>query len=165
VIDIAWRLHSNRDYEISSDGLVRRVTPKRGAKVGRVLRAATTPSGYSIVNVSGKMKFVHVLVLEAFVGPRPDGAEARHNNDVKSDNRVANLCWGTHSENYVDRVRNGGGNHGSRHGLAKLTEAAVVAIRSAYASGNVTHKELGAQFGVSREAVGLVTRGDRWRHV
>lgn len=50
---------------------------------------------------------VHVLVLEAFVGPRPPGMECLHSNDVGTDNRLSNLRWGTHSENLNDLVRNG----------------------------------------------------------
>lgn len=34
------------------------------------------------------------LVLEAFVGPRPEGMEARHRSDNFQDNSLANLFWG-----------------------------------------------------------------------
>ena len=50
---------------------------------------------------------VHRLVLEAFVGPRPEGMEACHWNDIKTDNRASNLRWDTRSENTKDRIRNG----------------------------------------------------------
>ena len=50
---------------------------------------------------------VHILVLEAFVGPRPASEHGLHNNDDKNDNRVSNLRWGTGSENMYDRVDNG----------------------------------------------------------
>src|SRR5437660_84181 len=46
---------------------------------------------------------VHLLVLYAFVGPRPVipgyKVEARHLNDVKTDNRAENLVWGTSRQN------------------------------------------------------------------
>ncbi len=54
---------------------------------------------------------IHILVLEAFVGPRPmiNGrkAEGRHLNDVRTDNRLENLAWGTHQDNVDDRERKG----------------------------------------------------------
>lgn len=49
-------------------------------------------------------RYVHHLVLETFVGPRPDGMETRHLNGNHSDNRVENLAWGTKSENGADKV-------------------------------------------------------------
>lgn len=54
-----------------------------------------------------RSRYVHHLVLEAFVGPRPDGTEACHWNDVPDDNRLVNLRWATKSENRLDCVRNG----------------------------------------------------------
>ena len=50
---------------------------------------------------------VHILVLEAFVGPRPDGLDGLHWDDDRTNNTVENLRWGTHSENMQDSVRNG----------------------------------------------------------
>lgn len=60
-------------------------------------------------------RYVHQLVLEAFVGPRPEGMEACHWNDVCTDNRLENLRWDTTSANRHDQVRNG------RHAYAKRT--------------------------------------------
>jgi len=111
------------------------------------------------------MKFVHVLMLEAFKGLRPEGCQALHSDDVKANNLIDNLRWGTHAENYADRVKNGGGNHGSRHGMAKINEADVAAIRAAYLPGETTHREIATRFGISRECVGLIVRKERWAHV
>jgi len=44
-----------------------------------------------------KHRSVHSLVLEAFVGPRPEGMDGCHENDVPWDNRLSNLKWDTHS--------------------------------------------------------------------
>ena len=50
---------------------------------------------------------IHVLVAAAWHGPRPDGMDVCHANDIKTDNRPENLRYGTRSENLLDAVRNG----------------------------------------------------------
>jgi hypothetical protein len=50
---------------------------------------------------------VHQLVLLAFRGPCPSGMECLHNDDVKNNNELTNLRYGTRSENNKDRVRTG----------------------------------------------------------
>ena len=52
-------------------------------------------------------RYVHRIVLEAFIGEAPAGMQACHWNDDKEDNRLENLRWGTPNENMFDRVRNG----------------------------------------------------------
>ena len=49
---------------------------------------------------------VHVLVLEAWRGPKPGrGYEGCHDNGVRTDNRLDNLSWGTRRQNRADRER------------------------------------------------------------
>jgi hypothetical protein len=48
--------------------------------------------------------YEHVLVLETFVGPRPDGHEADHINNDGFDNRLVNLQWLTHQE-HVEKTK------------------------------------------------------------
>lgn len=50
---------------------------------------------------------VHQLVLEAFVGPCPDGLEVLHSDDVPANNVLSNLSYGTRSANMQDRLRHG----------------------------------------------------------
>lgn len=54
---------------------------------------------------------VHQLVLIAFAGPAPAGCEVLHNDGNPGNNRLANLRWGTRSENLYDRVRHGVHHH------------------------------------------------------
>lgn len=49
-------------------------------------------------------RMVHHLILEAFIGPRPQGMECRHYPDpTKTNNTLSNLQWGTSVENKWDR--------------------------------------------------------------
>lgn len=107
---------------------------------------------------------VHRLVLEAFVGPRPPGAQARHLNGDSMDNRVENLAWGTPAENAADRVRHGMQPRGSLSGTAKLTESDVAEILRLGRMG-VPQGALGRRFGVSRACVRLILQRRTWRHV
>lgn len=50
---------------------------------------------------------VHTLVARTFLGPPPEGTEVvRHLNDDRDDNRVENLAYGTHVQNFEDARRN-----------------------------------------------------------
>lgn len=77
----------------------------------RMLSFTLLPGGYRQVqlNRNGKAtaRLVHRVVLEAFVGPCPDGMEALHRNGVRDDNRPENLRWGTRQQNVRESVEAG----------------------------------------------------------
>jgi hypothetical protein len=56
-------------------------------------------------NGNKKRKFLHHLVLECFVGARPDGYHACHINNDSRDNRLSNLKWDTPSNNYKEKFQ------------------------------------------------------------
>jgi hypothetical protein len=60
----------------------------------RVLRPSVTRSGLRVHMLRGVMRCVHLMVLEAFAGPRPPRTRGRHRNGDRSDNRAENLAWG-----------------------------------------------------------------------
>ena len=49
----------------------------------------------------------HILVLETFVGPRPEGMHGCHYDDNPMNNRLDNLRWDTPRANRMDEIRNG----------------------------------------------------------
>lgn len=108
-------------------------------------------------------RYVHHLVLEAFVGARPDGHEACHRNGVPTDNRVENLYWGTRVENDADR-RTHGRNRGVNHKAAKLNDDLVRQIRARAASGE-KHGSIASSLGIGRRHISRVASGERWGHV
>jgi DNA invertase Pin-like site-specific DNA recombinase len=54
---------------------------------------------------------------------------------------------------------------GESNGLAKLTEIEVTKIRTLYARGGITYRELGTQFGVHFATVGKIINRERWAHI
>jgi len=103
-----------QSYEVSDHGRIRaldRITDRGRMWKGQMMTPATMPTGYQTVTLwqDGKQKtaLVHRLVLSAFSGPAPEGTEGLHGNGDPSDNSLANLSWGTHSENQFDQVSHG----------------------------------------------------------
>jgi hypothetical protein len=111
-----------------------------------------------------RKRYVHQLVLDAFVGACPEGMECRHLDNNPSNNDVSNLAWGTKKENEADKIGNNTTNRGSRNGMAKLTEAQVEEIRKRYASGNVTQESIGLEFGVSGGTVCRIVNLKGYKH-
>lgn len=115
-----WRPVTGHEcyYEVSDLGSVRSVdrlvVQANGKKrwfPGVGLRSRVQNNGYLAVGLkcggSTWCRSVHRLVLEAFVGPCPDGMEVRHLNGNKTDNRLENLRYGTRYENMRDQVAHG----------------------------------------------------------
>lgn len=104
-------------YEVSDRGQVRSLNrvietktgPQR--KRGKILAPSPDKYGYPRVslfrNGTGESRRVHQLVLEAFVGPCPEGMESLHRDDNPANNRLENLRWGSRSENTFDKIENG----------------------------------------------------------
>lgn len=102
-------------YEVSDHGRVRsvdRVTINGSRWKGRVLKPAPHRSGHQrVVLISGKVRknrFVHELVLLAFVGPRPiPEMDSCHGDGNPMNNRLGNLRWDTKRNNQLDAVKHG----------------------------------------------------------
>lgn len=102
-------------YQVSDQGRVRsRHKLGRGGGLGSVwrllkIRVNKQNRRHQVMLCRDGKKFypyVAKLVLEAFVGPCPEGQEVRHLNDIRTDDRRENLAWGTRLQNMADRKRN-----------------------------------------------------------
>ena len=85
---------------------------------GKILKIRFSDKGYPIVDlgiINGKYKIykIHILKAKAFLyTPNPLLYKiVRHLNDVKTDNRLENLAFGTLSDNNLDCIRNGNYNY------------------------------------------------------
>lgn len=91
-------------YEVSDLGRIRSF--KSGAC--RILKLSPDKNGYPVIHPSGHTpKFVHRLVMLAFVGPCPEGLEVCHGPGGQADNRPSNLRYDTRKGNLQDAVRSG----------------------------------------------------------
>lgn len=201
--DEQWRAVRGFDgYEVSDKGRVRswRVSGHDGARsVFPKLISQRFANGYLRVTMQvssqkSAVRYVHSLVLEAFVLDRPKGLQCRHLDGNRENNAVENLAWGTAIENALDKELHGtvargerhgwhtnphliprGDRHGSRtcpdrvprgvaHGRSKLTDDAVREMRALHASG-VSYSKLALRFSLTKGNVGKVIRGEQWAHV
>jgi hypothetical protein len=103
-------------------------------------------------------------------GEIPDGLHVCHGCDNPKCVRPEHLFLGTNEENRADCVAKGrqkcGDNRGSRHGMSKVTEVDVKAIRAAYIPQKHGNKaKIAAQFGISESAVVQIIWRKRWQHL
>ncbi|WP_352681130.1 NUMOD4 motif-containing HNH endonuclease [Mesorhizobium sp. M0184] len=110
-----------------------------------------------------KCELVHTLVLENFVGPRPEGKYGCHKDDRPANNRLDNLYWGTPTENCADKIRNGKQPRGTQIPWAKLTEQDVLYIRTNAC--NTSQSELATKFGVRQPQISRVVNRHEWQHI
>ena len=109
----------------------------------------------------GVRVLVHRLVLQAFVGPCPDGMMACHFPDANpANNRLDNLRWDTAEGNWQDRIAHGNHCRGQKNARAKLTESDVRFIRAN--ADTFTRSELAARFGVTRQLITIVLKRKAW---
>ena len=160
-------------YAVSDLGGVRRIAPPpRGGSRPRLPDGILSPirdsKGYLRVRLcrGGKRKrrFVHALVIEAFLGPFSAGEETDHKNGVKVDNRLVNLEKVTPLENTRRAIRLGLRDAvGESNPSAKLSRDDIRAIRRM--AETVRGRELARRFKVSPALISLIISGRRWRHL
>ncbi len=148
-------------YEISDQGRVRSIdrielvtrngrefTRRRDGRLLRISPNKFDGRPQAGLSKNGKLTtiYVHRLVLEAFIGPRPKGLECCHEDGDRMNNRLSNLRWDTHASNEADKHR-----HGTA--LSKLTMRDVDEIRQRYAKGTISQRALGREYGISKSAI------------
>lgn len=157
-----WREIPGTEHSVSSEG---RVASRRFGK-WRILKMPLH-KGYPSVNIRGDRwvsSKVHVLVAEAFLGPRPTPRhEVNHIDGDKTNNRAENLEWCTHRENMRHFLGVLGQKvlRGKELGHTKLTEAEARMVRARCLAGE-TQEIVAADFGISRSHASNIARGVKW---
>jgi hypothetical protein len=156
-------------YDVSIFGNVRSYHSVDGRKVlsipQKVMIKGRDSCGYLYARLykAGLKKnhSIHRLVLKSFVGPCPDGNECCHKNNIKTDNRIENLCWGTRKSNCRDY---GTQNKGERIGMHKLTNEDILVIRKLGES-KYSQRKIAKLFKVSHVNIGSILRRKTWKHL
>lgn len=131
--------------------------------------------GYGIIDERGKKYRASRLMYERHKGPIPDGLLVCHTCDNPPCCNPLHLFLGTHKDNMQDAVRKGRLCTGERaklrdrcrgedHGMARLTESDVRAIRAARSAGH-TVTGIARDWGISLGAASLIVNRKRWAHV
>lgn len=169
-------------YIVSNMGKAKRIATDGGRKPdGRVLGSVNKTNGYTYIHLHSreleKVICLHVLVCEAFIGPKPSLVhQVAHNDGNPANNRADNLRWATPKENCADKIAHGtqpmGVNHyhktkpeltvrGENVHCAKLTEKQVRKIKD----DTRIHKLIADDYGVTRRAITFIKQGITWSHV
>jgi len=146
-------------YKISDHG---RILSMRTNSIKKLTIHSNDPRPYLGLWKNNKSTIVrpHKLVMEAFVGKRPEGMECCHNDGNPQNNHLSNLRWDTSKNNHADKVRHGTTNRGERCGTAKLTQKQVDEIRQ----DNRLQRLIAADYGVHQNTISRIKNGKRWQH-
>lgn len=120
-VDEVWKpvIGYENIYEVSSLGRVKsldRVTQmidgRQRRSTGQLLELRVWSNGYYCVTLykseSGpKVRTIHSLVAEAFIGPCPYGKEVLHKDGDNLNNVDTNLRYGTQADNQYDSIEYG----------------------------------------------------------
>lgn len=124
--------------------------------------------GYSVVtlhiNKKGKQFFVHRLVAEAFIGPRPEGLFVNHIDGDKLNNTPTNLEYVTVSENLLHAFKAGLNTSRKRTKRCSLTDEQVREVRSLHKQG-LGPTEIGRRIGYKPSRVSDIIKGLRYSWV
>jgi hypothetical protein len=158
-------------YRVSREGEVQscwgKSVPPRLTDAWFSLKPIPRRGGYLTVNLGGGVKkvarFIHRLVLEAFVGPRPPGLVCCHSDRDRTNNRLENIRWDTYLANSDDMLRHGTRLIGLR-AHSKLTVGQVLDIRNLRSEG-VTVRELAARYGVTGLTIESIVSRRTWKRL
>lgn len=128
-------------------------------------------SGYGAIRSGERLRRAHRVSYEIHCEPIPDGLRVLHKCDNPGCINPSHLFLGTDADNAADKISKGRqvnargdavSNPGIANGNSKLSEADVIAIRSAI---GVSQRKLAVMFGVGPTQIRRIRAGDSWAHL
>ncbi len=160
-----WKPISYGYYEASNLGRIRRSVEGKRTFVGKVLKIQhSTRYPHVILSLGDrrlKQVSVHRLIADAFLGPCPVGMVVNHKDLNKTNNSETNLEYVTPKRNGEHARQHGVLPRGENHGMAKLGEAEVRAIRQCDTAATI----LAVRYGVTDYHIRAIRRRVTWGHV
>lgn len=108
---------------------------------------------------------VHRLVLQAYVGPCPEGLECCHNDGNPSNNKLENLRWDTKQNNVKDKRRHGTILSGEKAGSSKLKEKDIIDIKTLRETTDLSYSKIGKIYNVDGSTIYKIVKNKRWKHL
>jgi len=130
-------------------------------------------NGYEMVGLQNKSerkhKRVHVLVSEAFIGPKDKNMDVNHIDGNKLNNTLDNLEYMSRSDNCKHAFRLGLSytpfrERGESHCRSILSNSDVLSMRDKFSHGE-TRRNLATEFCVSYYTVWDITERRSWTHI
>lgn len=122
-----------------------------------------------VIYVEGEPVYASRFSYARFIGPISEGDYVLHHCDNEKCVRPDHLFTGDQQANMSDMVSKNRQNHpqGEANGRAILTEDDVRFIRANYCRRNpwLNQRGLAERFGVCVAQIGIVLRGEQWKHV
>ncbi len=147
-------------YDVSNFGKVRSRVRKNGC-----LKLSRTSGNYLKVTLypGGKTHLVHRLVAQAFISNSHGLTDVNHKDGNKSNNRVENLEWMSHSANRIHAVTTGlcKNVQGSRR---RLSEAEAQQVWNWYEQG-IKQSDIAKRLEVTPGAISHIISGRTWKHL
>jgi hypothetical protein len=158
-------------YKISEDGELRKLKSdgtmgKESGKIGTQGYKVTKLYAYGMK----KMRSIHSMVAEAFIGQCPKGKEINHIDANKQNNHYSNFEYITKAENTNHAIKMGlrWVPKGSKCKQALLSEEAVLEILNVVKSSRPRRyggRSLAIKFGVTERTIRSIVSGQNWKHV